>query len=128
MTLLNNIRRLRFHILLCVSGAWYASGAAGGRSEQTAHIPRCAPGRLSLITAQSDRSSAAPVKPYGTILPPPSRLLQARGREDVLPTFTIVLSWVVCKEYFYPTAPFPEKRGVHHKVSLTLGEGRMRLA
>ena len=34
-----------------------------------------------------------------------------------------VLSWVVYEEYFYSTAPFPEKRGIHHKVSLTLGDG-----
>ena len=82
-----------------------------------------------MLTAQFDHPSVAPVRLYGLILPPPFWLpppfcaSSGPGQRRCASSLHNVLSWVVYEEYFYSTAPFPEKRGIHHKVSLTLGDG-----
>lgn len=100
------------------------------------HVARCAlerlssPGLTALVGSQPRliTPSAAPVKPMdssttSTLAAPPCCASPGPGQRRCASNLHNVLSWVVYEEYFYSTAPSPEKRGIHHKVSPHLGMG-----
>lgn len=66
--------------------------------------------------------TVAPTSPRSPGCPLPRvRRLTRPGTETC---FITVLSWVICEEYFYSVAPYPEKRGVHPTASRLGKTGR----
>lgn len=109
--------------------AWAAGGSLLG-----SHVARCAlerlssPGLTALVGSQPRliTPSAAPVKPMDSSYHlhsgcSPMLCLTRPWAEKMCFQPHNVLSWVVYEEYCQLRPP--EKRGIHHKVSLTLGDG-----